>query len=194
MKNAPSASEILRENPRRPASTLTHLQHSARLAVVLGLLAAAMALLGPTPARADETWHVGAAFADATSGSLTGSNFFLGAHLQSPDYFCAFHPANAKKKIRSLSVLICARRGSYDATFTLTFEVRQLDGTFVRTVSAEPVDLKTAPVHGWVSVPLAKIAGGQTIAANEYLAVHVVRGGAAGGNLEIFPLFEAVVR
>lgn len=149
------------------------------------------ALAAPCTARADETWRQGEVFSDNDSGALQLNGAFLSNGLV--PRIAVFQPPATKKKIRTIRLTIVKRSGSYDSPFTVVFEVRDFDGNIKRTVSASAVDLKTSPRGEWISVPLSKEATDRIIEPGEYLAVHVVRGGDQGGDLQVDPIFEAVV-
>jgi hypothetical protein len=122
-----------------------------------------------TEAKVEEIWRLGVAESDITTGQLR-SNYFYSAAESEPDVVInAFAPPATRKKVEAIHVLILDRTGSSGA-LTMQFEVRTLDGTWQRTISAGPLALSTAPTHRWIQVRLPNTSD---IQPGEYVAVHV---------------------
>ena len=106
-------------------------------------------------------------------------------------YFILPAPATAKS-VHSARYYILSRGGSLPDTASLTLEVFNLDGTLQRTVSIGAVDLAAAGSGVWTAIPLSGQAADLTVQPGEFLAFRCAI--AAGGDLDIRPMFEVEVR
>lgn len=141
-----------------------------------------------------ETWELGEADVDYRNGILTYGSYYYPSDFADADFINNFTPPAITKTVHATNLLLISREGSYPETFTLVFEARDFAGTLKRTISAASVDLKAAAVGEWVSVPLSANPADWVIYPGEYLAVHVARGGAQGGDLIIWGHFQAIVK
>ena len=164
------------------------------ISLLVVLLIGVTLIIGPCAAKAEETWTLSEAFSDITTGFLAGGNFSYPSNISQADIINAFQPPAIKTRVRAIYIAILERTGSYNDTFTLVFEVRDFDGNIKSIVSAETIDLQTAPTREWISVSLSRSRSDRDIEPGEYLAVHVSRGGPQGGDLNVRPIFRAIVR
>lgn len=84
------------------------------------------------------------------------------------------------------------RAGSYSGNAGLTLEVYDYAGTLKRSLSAGSVDMETAATGTWTEVALSANASDLNITAGESVAFRFSLSGGAGGNLEVYPIFEVV--
>jgi hypothetical protein len=184
-----TANRHLMSRARKPIWPVAHPR--SFLAV---LLFGVVLVVAPRTAKAEEIWKLSEAFTDFGTGFLAHGNLVYQSNLSQADIINAFQPPATKKRVRAIYVSILERTGSYAGTFTLLFEVRDFNGNVQSIVSSETIDLKTASTRVWIPVPLSQSGSDRDIAPGEFLAVHVSREGVLGGDLTVFPIFEAIVR
>ena len=145
-----------------------------------------------------EFWRSGAYFyppsayfVNGVAGLARGASF----HVQSvsQDHLFAFPAAATEKTVRSAKFRILERTGSHSGGGSLTLEIRDHSGSFVRTVSASGVDIQTTPVGAWTSIQLTGTTSDLTISPDEFLAAHWEWSGTPGGDLIVRTIFEVVV-
>lgn len=103
-------------------------------------------------------------------------------------------PAPASQKtIETASVYLLSRSGTYTGTVTLSLEIYDFSGALKHKVNTVDIDLQTSPTGAWLPLTLSPTAADLTIAPGEFLAFTYTLSGAAGGNLDIRPIFDVTV-
>jgi len=103
-------------------------------------------------------------------------------------------PASASQKtIEAANVYVLSRSGTYTGTVTLSLEIYDFSGTLKHKVNTMDIDLQTSPTGAWMPLTLSTSPANLTISPGEFLAFTFKLSGAAGGNLDIRPLFDVAV-
>jgi hypothetical protein len=103
-------------------------------------------------------------------------------------------PAPASdKSVETASVYLLSRSGTYTGTVTLTLAVYDFSGTLKHKVNAVDIDLQSSPTGAWIPLTLSSVVTDVSIAPGEFLAFCYTLGSAAGGDLDIRPLFDVTV-
>lgn len=145
-------------------------------------------------AKGRETWSIGEVVANRQTGIIDqGTRFYSSSMMGQQRTFNNFPPPPTPKVVDSVSFFVGSRTGTYTDTLTLYVEVRDYDGNLQHTISATTIDLKTALMRQWVTVPLVSDATQLSVQPGEYLGVRVELGGALAGNLEVYMAFQAQV-
>lgn len=103
-------------------------------------------------------------------------------------------PAPASQKtIKTASVYVLSRSGTYTGTVTLSLEIYDLSGSLQHKVNTVDIDLQTAPTDAWIPLTLSTSAVNLSISPGEFLAFTYRLNGVPGGNLDVRPLFDVSV-
>ncbi len=113
---------------------------------------------------------------------------------QAPDIYYIFPAPAASKTIQSAHFYLLSRTGSYGGSATLALEVIRFDGALQHTASSGSIDLAAAAASAWTGVALSGTADDLVVDAGEFLAFHFHLDGAAGGDLDVRPMFEVEVQ
>jgi hypothetical protein len=182
------------------------------LLLILGL-AAIIIWIGALPAAAKD----GPGRTGDESASLSSENWNMGITVEGAPAYNAvvgrlvsdvgvFRSARAaqaatifpapalEKTIEAASVYLLSRSGTYTGTVTLTLAVYDFSGTLKHKVNSVDIDLQTSPTGAWVPLTLSSTVSDLSIAPGEFLAFCYTLEGAAGGNLDIRPIFDVTVQ
>lgn len=96
------------------------------------------------------------------------------------------------RKVQLTYTRIVSRTGVYTGAITLDFVVKNASGIVVRTVSGSAIDLQTATLNTWVSVPISTNASDLVVQAGEFLQPRITRAGDAGGDFVAYLYYAAV--
>jgi hypothetical protein len=124
---------------------------------------------------------------------MVGKAASLAARMRSnvdTDVYFAFPAVSGKPYVREASYYILNRNGAYSGNVTMTLGIYNLDGLSQRQISAGSVNLQSAAIQTWTNLPLDSYYINRQIGSGEFLAFHLALDGAAGGDLEISPIFE----
>jgi hypothetical protein len=144
----------------------------------------------------DESWRYGVTVETSPPvySSVVGRLLSESAAFRSTraaDIYFIF-PASANvQTVYAARFYILSRSGAYTGNANLKLEVHNFAGALVRTVSSETIDLKTTSTGAWIDVALSD--GNATLNPGQFLAFHFDLSAAAGGNLEVRPIFEVLV-
>jgi hypothetical protein len=187
------SSEFAAASHAHAGSDITSAVPTATIAMTATYAMDASLLDGKHASELGETWNLGEANVDYTTGVLTYGSYAYYSNTDA-DFINNFYPPSIEKKIGSTSFLIVQKSGSYTGNLTLVFEVRDFNGSIKHIVSAANVIFSSATPKVWVSVPLSSDPTNLIISPGEYLVVHVHRNGAPAGDLQIIATFQAEVQ
>lgn len=137
---------------------------------------------------------IGESFVDSQTGAIAAvSNYAYDSNAST--IINSFQPLlPVQKRVESIFFIISGRTGSYGAGYLVSFEVRDLFGNLLRTVSAAPIDLEAASQLTLIDVPLSPDLANRWVRPGEYLAAHVYPAAGPGGDLSLRGHFQAYVR
>jgi hypothetical protein len=176
--------------------------------LILSLLSLALlALSGEQAARAqesdpaapdalsDEAWRYGVTVEGTLSylaldGRLLSEVAAFRSARNADIYFVFPAPATAKT-VTAARYYLVSRSGAYSGTANLWLQVYNFAGVFQRTVTSTVVDLETAPTGSWVTLGLLST---RTVNPGEFLTFHCDLSTAAGGTLDVRPIFEVILQ
>jgi hypothetical protein len=142
-------------------------------------------------------WRMGYVLTSSPSYShLAGRAASLATRMQSnidTDIYFVFPAVSGKPYVHTASYLILNRRGAYNGNATLSLGIYNFDGTLRKQISTNSIDLQTAPTQTWTNLALDSYYINCQIGSGEFLAFHLALDGAAGGNLNVNPIFEVAV-
>jgi len=161
-------------------------------------VAARRPTLVATVEPASESWRLGVTSeGDATYAAIIGRPVGASASFRSnrgvTDIYYIFPAPGRARVVQAAAFHILRRSGTYSGVANLTLEVRAFDGSLQRTVASAPLDLQAAPTGVWTDLALDANPANLTIAPGEYLAFRFTLDGASGGDLDVRPVFEAVI-
>lgn len=149
-----------------------------------------------------ETWQMNRLVADDATGLVRGGVFgYPSLASGEPDpnpAIILLEVALVPKQVEHLYI-IGYGSGEFQGDFTIEFEARGFDGSFKRTVSAEPFDLSLLPTSARdtsvIEIAVSTNPQDRIVLPNEYLAIKVVRDGEAQpGSFEAYLNPYAMVR
>ncbi|MBN1537523.1 MAG: hypothetical protein JW908_12370 [Anaerolineales bacterium] len=124
---------------------------------------------------------------------IVGKGASLAVKMQSKldtDVYFAFPAVASKPYVRQASYYLLSRTGAYHGNAALSLEVYNFEGIWQRTLSTSQVDLQAAALQTWVTIPLDDIVAHCQLNPGEVLTFHLALDGAAGGDLDVQPIFE----
>jgi hypothetical protein len=133
-----------------------------------------------------------AAYAGVVGRLLSEAASFRSA--VSNDSYFMFPAAASAKTVSNAKWMILQRSGAYTGTAQASLQVYSLNGVPQRTLTVSSLDLQTASIGTWDYFALSSTASDLALNPGEYLCVHFSLSGAAGGNLDVRPIFEISLR
>lgn len=110
---------------------------------------------------------------------------------RSANIYFVFPAAATARTVKEIRYYILSRSGGYTTgDATLALKVYNFAGVYQRQVSSATINIEVATVNSWNSLTVAPSAA---INPGEFLAFHFSLSAAAGGTLEVRPIFEVTV-
>ncbi|HEX5689885.1 MAG TPA: hypothetical protein VFX76_07780, partial [Roseiflexaceae bacterium] len=106
------------------------------------------------------------------------------------DIYFIFPAANRDFTLQLAAYRILSRSGSYTGAAGMALEARAADGSLKRVISAASIDTQTATTGAWGNIALSS---NLALGRGEHLVVHFALDGAAGGDLDVRPVFEVLL-
>lgn len=182
---------------------ITRLAISAAAVLALLLLGRATPFgwAAPRPAETGpvaEVWRLGApgeTAPDTTAlfGRPLAITGVFRSNEPSAEQFFVFPASSRQVTVDSAAFAIIRRSGSYTGAASLALEVRDGSGSLRRILSTASIDLQAVTAGGWASLALDADPAARALAQDEHLVIRMARDGAAGGDLDVRPVFEVAV-
>ncbi|MHB1294407.1 MAG: hypothetical protein ACYC4R_05355 [Anaerolineae bacterium] len=146
-----------------------------------------------------ETWTLGVTVEGAPTysavvGRLVSSVASFRTNRGVSEAAMIFPAPSTARTVQAARYMIVSRTGNYPGDVILMVGIYDMAGNLQHLVSAGKVDLKTATMNTWTTIPLSEDAADATLAPGEFLACTVTYRAGAGGDMDVRPAFEIKVR
>jgi hypothetical protein len=142
-------------------------------------------------------WRTGfAQLPNALYATTAGRTVSIAAEMRSnreTQVFFVFPAVAGRRFVNDANFILIDRSGVYSGLATMRLEIYDYAGILQHVVSADSVDLQTAPLHVWTKLALSSAVGDRLLEPGEFLAFRFALDGASSGNLDVHPAFEVTV-